>query len=301
MGLSNICNISLDKNKNSYFIIAYDDASALDAGIGFQKEQLFFTNLIKNKPNYETGYIFRGLVNSQSKFSNNDGFKDFKTALELNPNNMLANIYMSWTLSKKYDFSGEMEKNSKLFEIEPNRVIEAIKIDGSELNVLFDYIMLYKAYIECSKSKKLRKFISSKLTKLYVDKEYKEIITLCDELINKSQQKTHAFYYRGIANLQLKKYDDALADFNHVIDINPNVADAFAMRGELELSTNELNSALLDLNKAIELDDNDGYMYYKRALVKNKLEDKNNACLDLKKAIDLNFSDANSLLNEICK
>lgn len=340
------------KQANSYQI---------DCNFNFQIEQFKtdknFNNLVKIRPDSETGYFFRGCIRGEK------GADDFKNVIKINPNHALSNFILYGLLLDRNDFSGEINNLSKAFKIEPNRAIESIKIDGSELEVLFFYAKYYSSFSSEANSKYIdMRSVDSKFIRLFNDKNYSEAIKTCDELIEKGKKNIHVhleevaaeastegvtleetvteeavtevpakeeiqlteeakveetpielenlqenvelkkvYYYRGISNFNLNKYENALNDFNHIVETDPTISDAIAMRGAVKISLNDLNGALLDLNKAIELDNSDGYMYYYRGIAKNKLGDKTSACLDLKKAIGLGYDEASVTLKEICK
>ena len=59
-------------------------------------------------------------------------------------------------------------------------------------------------------------------------------------------------------------FDDALADLNEVICLNPDDAVAYHRRGIIYLRKGNFDSAIIDLNKAIEMDPNDDLVYYSR-------------------------------------
>jgi tetratricopeptide (TPR) repeat protein len=270
-----------------------------------------FNNLVKIRPDSETGYLFRGCIRGEK------GVDDFKTVLKLNPNNALSNFLLYGILLDNNDFSGGINNLSKAFKIEPNKVIESIKIDGSELEMLFLYVKYYLKISSESNSKYVDfRSIDSKYVTLLIGKNYSEALRICNELIEEDK-KTLAenieenlpenvslkkvYYYKGVANFNLEKYEDAITDFNHIIERDQSISDAFAMRGAVKISLNDFNGALIDLNKAIELDNSDGYMYFYRGLAQNKLEDTNSACIDLKKALELGYEEARETLKEICK
>ena len=52
----------------------------------------------------------------------------------------------------------------------------------------------------------------------------------------------------------LKRYDDALADFNRAIELDPDNAAFIASRGDAYKHTELYDDALADFNRAIELD-----------------------------------------------
>ena len=66
-----------------------------------------------------------------------------------------------------------------------------------------------------------------------------------------------SYYNAGFEALHKKKYDEALADFNKVIELNPNYADAYFYRAFIFESAKQYHDkAIADYSKAVELNPN---------------------------------------------
>jgi tetratricopeptide (TPR) repeat protein len=59
---------------------------------------------------------------------------------------------------------------------------------------------------------------------------------------------------RGWTYWAMERYDQALADLNRAIELNPENASALASRGETYRLMERYDEALADFNRAIELD-----------------------------------------------
>jgi tetratricopeptide (TPR) repeat protein len=249
------------------------------------KSKEYFDNLTKIKPESETGYFFRGFINSVTD-NNNDAISDFRHVLKLNSKNVFNNILLA-DLLKENDFSGYVDNLNRVFEVKPNEVVESIKIDGSELDMLFYYALFYKDIVQSGKK------IENVLTKLMYEKKYSDLDILCNEFTikNKSNSKIKekVLYYKGIANFNQGSFYNAIDVFNSIIKLNPSISDAYGMRGASNAMINENESAILDLNKAIELEPNDGYMYFYRGIVNKKLGKTDESCSDFNKSRELGY------------
>ena len=80
-------------------------------------------------------------------------------------------------------------------------------------------------------------------------------------------------YNRGLISAQLGAYDDALADMDRVLDINPNNVLAYFNRASIFIEMGQYHNALEDYDKAIELYPDFAKAYMNRSYVKNLLGD----------------------------
>jgi len=65
-----------------------------------------------------------------------------------------------------------------------------------------------------------------------------------------------AHYYRGCANLHLKNYQPALADFSVAIQARPDFAQAYYQRGATYNLLGNRFQGQADINRALQLDPN---------------------------------------------
>ena len=68
-----------------------------------------------------------------------------------------------------------------------------------------------------------------------------------------------SYFYRGVANQALEKFDDAILDYTKAIQINKKMTDACYNRAKITLTRKDIEnpdikSAINDLEQAIELD-----------------------------------------------
>jgi tetratricopeptide (TPR) repeat protein len=75
------------------------------------------------------------------------------------------------------------------------------------------------------------------------------------------------FYNRGLAYMREKRYDDAIGDFSHTIQLNPKVAQAYYNRALAYYALGKYPEAMLDLNQAVSLNAKDGSAQYVRGLI----------------------------------
>lgn len=92
---------------------------------------------------------------------------------------------------------------------------------------------------------------------------------------------------RGIAQLRLAKYDEALADLSQAILINPKYAPAYNVRGAIYTTIHDFPHAMSDYSQAIELDPGAAVVYHNRAYAHNLEGDYEKVRDDTTKAIEL--------------
>lgn len=83
--------------------------------------------------------------------------------------------------------------------------------------------------------------------------DYKGAIKRYDLLLKASIYNGDAFLNRGIAQCKLKKYKEALADFNKAIDFLKNPSEAYLNKGIAEMQLKDDDGALSDLTKAKQM------------------------------------------------
>jgi tetratricopeptide (TPR) repeat protein len=126
---------------------------------------------------------------------------------------------------------------------------------------------------------------------------YQEALADYDRAIALNPNYANAYYNRGLLKvLKLNDPQGALADFDQVITLNPNLAEAYVNRGFLKRNElNDFQGALTDYNRAIALNPNDDLAYNNRGNLKyQKLNDPQGALADYDRAITINPNHADA-------
>jgi tetratricopeptide (TPR) repeat protein len=90
---------------------------------------------------------------------------------------------------------------------------------------------------------------------------YDEALANLNRAIELDPEDARAIGSRGQTYRLMGRYDEALADFNRAIELDPDLGWAIANRGETFRAMGRYDEALADLNRAIELDpENDDYI-----------------------------------------
>lgn len=103
---------------------------------------------------------------------------------------------------------------------------------------------------------------------------------------------------RGSAFLRLNRLEEALADFNHAIDIDPDYARAFHLSGFEEEKQGDDAGALDDFTRAIEINPEYGAAYHSRATLHTKMEKEDLAVEDIAMVQHLTNKNIETFANE---
>lgn len=107
-------------------------------------------------------------------------------------------------------------------------------------------------------------------------------------------------YFAGIVSADLKLFNESLGFLNRAIEINGGVHQFYMKRGDTYFQMKRVEDAVRDYNKVIEMAPDNGEAYYIRGNAKGTLLDKAGACEDWKKAVQLGFNDENNYIRDLC-
>ena len=110
-------------------------------------------------------------------------------------------------------------------------------------------------------------------------------------------QQAEIYNLQGEANLEKNLVKQAIRDFNHALEINPDYVDALVNRGSAYVLQNSYNDALADLKHALDLEKKQAEIYNIRGEIYllNKMIDP--AIKDFTAAIILNPTYSDAYLN----
>lgn len=171
---------------------------------------------------------------------------------------VIINIIVSNNLSLSKEYS-DVEKYDEAKKFLLNQCITAIEESDSDL------------------SKGIENFYSS---------QYKNAIFYLNKSIDKYPNKEISYSFRGRAKGLLGEWENAILDFNRVIEIEPN-AVVYNDRGLAYLLLEKYEKAIQDFDKAIELDPNYAKAYDNRGRAKHCLKRYDEAIQDYNKAVKL--------------
>lgn len=258
-----------------------------------------FSKVIEIKPEWEYGYIIRG-INRCNLLQNTDAwrndsessiklwklaFEDFTKAIDVNPNNPIAYIERA-----KVSNSEQSEKDLlKAIELDPeNPVIlcDVAKVKdelyGTESTT--DYLKALRTGIKKNNNAVIN-FAKDSLAYLYNnallvfledfiknkydldDPEYKELVDRLDiefsELIELCPTWDEPYFNRGYLRIEsLHDYHGAINDYDKYIELQPYYGLAYYNRGEAKFKLGDSDGAKVDFMKAKKLGIDEKYEYY---------------------------------------
>ncbi len=126
-------------------------------------------------------------------------------------------------------------------------------------------------------------------------------LAACTVLIDSGQESpgnlARLYYDRARAYRHQGKYDRALADYDHAIELTPDYALAFNNRGLVYSDKREYDLAIQDYDQAIKIAPSMGMAFNNRCLAYYKKGDYFRAVQDCTQAIALEPNDANPYYN----
>jgi tetratricopeptide (TPR) repeat protein len=110
--------------------------------------------------------------------------------------------------------------------------------------------------------------------------------------INHPLEMRNNYFLCGQANYNLGNNTDALDDFTHAIELQPNNWLHYNWRGTTYFATQDYPKALADLTRAIELQPENSENFYWRGRTYYELEDYSESFADFNRAVELQPDDA---------
>jgi tetratricopeptide (TPR) repeat protein len=92
---------------------------------------------------------------------------------------------------------------------------------------------------------------------------------------------------RGWNLYQAGKYEEAIAQFNKALELDPNQTSSIAIRGRCYVKLNQYDRAIADLNTAIARNYDLAYSYYYRGLAYEGKGQRDQAIGDFNQAVKL--------------
>ncbi|MDP2719405.1 MAG: tetratricopeptide repeat protein, partial [Dehalococcoidia bacterium] len=128
--------------------------------------------------------------------------------------------------------------------------------------------------------------------------KYDEAIAEFDTAIKLDPEYFYAYSFRGFAYSKKGQYDLAIADYSKAIELDPKNANAYLNRAFAYYNNKQYDLAIADYNKAIELDPKNANAYLNRGLAYYYKGQYALAIADYNKVIELDPKNANAWNNK---
>lgn len=141
--------------------------------------------------------------------------------------------------------------------------------------------------ISCNQNKEE---ITEKGLELLEDEKYQEAIDQFNKLIEIDENDTNAYYHRGMSYFYQNLSHRAILDFDKVITLNKNAINSYYFKGICNADLKKYIEAIQDLSVYIENIQDNKFAYFYRAASYVEINEYENALIDYFKVIELDSS-----------
>jgi tetratricopeptide (TPR) repeat protein len=124
----------------------------------------------------------------------------------------------------------------------------------------------------------------------FIDRAAPGVHIEADSASNK--EEAEQFNKKGLADLESKKYKEAVENFTHAINLSSSDADAHIYRGRAYIMLDKPDEAMADFNQAVLFDPLNAALYYWRAQAWKIKKDQFNTTEDLKLSCEMGHEPA---------
>ena len=128
---------------------------------------------------------------------------------------------------------------------------------------------------------------------IYQRGEYEEAIANYNMAIRLDPNNPETYHQRGLAKFQLERHEEATVDFDMALDINPDNAEVYYDRGLAKYRLGKNEEAIVDFDMALDINPDNAEVYSWRAMAKVHLGEPEEAIADFDMAINLQPDYAN--------
>ena len=101
--------------------------------------------------------------------------------------------------------------------------------------------------------------------------QFEKAIKLFDQAIEENNTDPDLFHDRGVCYFHMKRKQEALADMNEALKLQPDYSYRYSSRAYMKGHLKDLEGAIEDYKKAIELDPDDAIAYNNLGLLEEQL------------------------------
>ena len=182
-------------------------------------------------------------------------------------------FYSLFSLAQEKGFQSNYEESFIILERVINELADT-NVPSEDLGSAYYYLAWLLSQIE-------------PLDSDLIIENYNKAIELYSEAISLNPQAS-AYSSRGFVLYFMEEYEEAFADFNIAIELEPENAHNFYNRGKIHSAQGNDEAALSDYTKAIEINPEFIFAYFYRGRIYHDLRQNGAASADFEKAIELN-------------
>lgn len=117
----------------------------------------------------------------------------------------------------------------------------------------------------------------TKAMKLYRDKKLDQAMEWFAKAIENTPKDPEIFHDRGVCLFHLERFEEALADMDRSVELQPDYGYRYASRAFIRGAVKDIHGAIADYKKAVELDPEDAISYNNLGLLQEQLGYKQEA------------------------
>ena len=242
-----------------------------------------FTLAIEADSNYADAYFERGKLDFYDLMQKDEGLKNLKKSLNLNPQNekYLLELAACYNHIDKKDLT--LDYCNRALEINPNSC-EAYRI-RSYTRENHD-----EAIVDLTKAIELKPDDNS----LYIMRgnqhkwkgEFDPALNDYNTALTLDPERSWTYYERGDLFFNFNKLYEAGSDLTKAIELNPDYSNAYMRRGLLYSNCREYENAIADFDQALLLSPNWAYVYGLRSVAMRKSGNPMQALADINTAFE---------------
>ncbi|MDR3180409.1 MAG: tetratricopeptide repeat protein [Prevotellaceae bacterium] len=166
-----------------------------------------------------------------------------------------------------------------------------------------DSAMIYAPYAVKSAGS-LQQMLEAHSMKGYLDMRagrYADAVADYDVLLQYNPNSVGDLFQRAIAKMSMRQYEPALADFGRVLQLQPNEVDAHVNVARIYAEMNRADLAMEYINKALQINPEHPDACFTRGLFYFRMGQRAAACADFNKANELGYPEAAMWLRNSCR
>jgi tetratricopeptide (TPR) repeat protein len=125
--------------------------------------------------------------------------------------------------------------------------------------------------------------------------DYEGAIANFNLVIQSEPECCQAYHNRGVIYFKLGEIQAAIADFTTTLKINAKYTESYVARGNAYRYLKDYQGAIIDYTKVLQIDPTDAKAYYNRAVTYSDLGEKQKAVRDYQVAIKLFYEQKDDL------